>query len=574
MYKAEMTAAQKQQLAVVIMHEMAHQWFGDMVTMDWWNNLWLNEGFATWMGRKAVGEWKPEWHMQQDVALDNDAVLNYDAGKFTRAIRAEANTPGEINEMFDPITYNKGAAVLDMTENYEGEQVFRKGVHQYLEAHMWGNATARNFWDTQTKVSGKPIDMVMESFITEKGLPLLKFSAPQNGSTQVSQQRFYIDPNLRGSGKEKWTIPVCFKISATSRKPHCELLTMRQQKLSVPSEELFFTNANDKGYYRTEYAPADYQKIVSAIESELTPPERIGFVGNEWALMRSGRSTIGDFMNLASALRNDPNAGVIQDVSTSLTAVDGRIATPADRKRLAQWVREQYGPAYERVANANESSTAQELQLQTTLFGLLGEIGRDPEVISKARQLTEKYIANPASVPAALVHPALAIASAHGDKKLFDQLQHLSETAADPQVQTNAMFSLAAFHNPTLLRRAFDYAMSGKVRNQDSILFFVIALQDRDTRPVAWEYIQKNWDKVHKELTIMMNGFLVSATGSFCSEQKADEVQAFFTAHPLEASKQFLTRATNSIRACAALREAQQPKLTSWMSKQGSAPAE
>ncbi len=561
--------AAKKNVAIDVAHEMAHQWFGDMVTMQWWNNLWLNEGFATWMESKAVGEWKPDWHIQQDVALGTDGVLNYDAGKVTRAIRAQADTPAEINQMFDGITYQKGGAVLDMTENYEGKEIFRQGVHKYLEAHMYGNATAQDFWNAQTQTSGKPIDKIMNSFIAEPGVPLLKFSAPENNSTMTTQQRFYLSPDIPAIGTQTWTVPVCFKAGTEAdASPKCDLLTSAQQPLQVPSAKTFYANANAKGYYRTEYAPADYDRILSAIESQLTPPERIGFAGNEWALMRSGRSGVGDYMNLAAALRNDENAGVIENVINSIEAVDARIATPEERKELAAWVRREYGPAYERVKTVSPSDSVEKRELRATLFGLLGRIGHDPQIIAEAQQMTEKYLADPGSVEPSLVRSAVFISTENGDSRLFDRLQQISQTSNNPEVKTTALFSLATFHDPALLHRAFDYATSGKVRNQDSVFLFVIALRDRDTRPIAWDYIQKNWDKVHAQLTTMMGSYLVGATGSFCSADKAQEVKTFFTAHPVVAAEQAMTRATDSIHDCTVLRAAQQPKLATWLSSQ------
>ncbi len=560
----------KKLVAVDVAHEMAHQWFGDMVTMQWWNNLWLNEGFATWMESKAVEAWKPEWHLQQDVALATDGVLNYDAGKVTRAIRAKAETPAEINEMFDGITYQKGGAVLDMTENYEGKEVFRQGVHKYLSAHMYGNATAQDFWNAQTAVSGKPIDKVMDSFIAQPGVPLLKFSAPQNGSTATSQQRFYLSPEITAQQSQVWTVPVCFKSgSGSSATAKCALLSSAQQSLAVPSAEIFYANANDKGYYRTEYAPADYSKILSAVETGLTPAERIGFAGNEWALMRSGRGNVGDYMDLVSALRNDPNGGVIGELSGAIDAVDARIATPADRKLLAAWVRRQFRPAYDRVATITPTDSAEKRELRATLFGMLGEIGHDPQIIAEARQMTDKYLADPASVEPTLVRPAIFISTANGDSQLFDRLQQVSQTSNNPEAKTTALFALATFHNPELLRRALDYATSGKVRNQDSVFLFVVAMRDRDTRPIAWDYMQKNWDKVHAQLTTMMGGYLVGSAGSFCSAEKAQEVQTFFSTHPVTAAQKAMQRATDSIHDCTVLRAAQQPNLATWLSRQG-----
>ena len=558
----------KRNVAVDVAHEMAHQWFGDMVTMQWWNNLWLNEGFATWMESKAVAAWKPEWHLPQDDALSMDGILNYDAGKVTRAIRAKADTPGEINEMFNGITYQKGGAVLAMTENYEGEEVFRRGVHNYLEAHKYANATAQDFWNAQTQTSGKPIDKVMDSFIAEPGVPLLTFTAPQKGSTNVTQQRFYLSPDMKATEAQTWTVPVCFKNGdASNTTPRCELLSSAQQALSVPASEIFYANANDKGYYRTQYDPADYNKIVSVMETQLTPPERIGFSGNEWALMRSGRGSIADYMNLVSALRNDPNAGVIDEGASSLATIDARIATPADRKRLNAWVRQQFRPAYDRVKNVGLSDPVERRQLRAVLFGVLGG-AHDPQIVAEAKELTEKYIADPASVDPTLARPALAIATENGDSQLFDQLQQISTTSNNPEIQTTALFSLANFRDPALVRRALDYATSGKVRNQDSAFFFVIELRNRDTRPIAWDYIQKNWDKVHAQLTTAMGAYLVGATGAFCSDEKSQEVKAFFTAHPVMAAQRAVKRATDEIQACTALRTAQQPKLTEWLSQQ------
>lgn len=555
----------KKTVASVVAHEMAHQWFGDMVTMDWWNNLWLNEGFATWMENKPVNAWHPEWNIPQDEALSMDGILNYDAGKVTRAIRAKADTPSEINEMFDGITYAKGGAVLAMTENYEGKEVFRQGVHNYLEVHKFANATAEDFWTAQTKVSGNPIDKVMSSFVAEPGVPLLKFTAVQNGSTSVTQQRFYLSPEMQTASTQTWTVPVCFKTSTT---PKCELLASPQQKLAVPSAAIFYPNANDKGYYRTQYDAAGYSKILSGMETQLTPPERIGFAGNEWALMRSGRGSIGDYMDLASALRNDPNADVIEDVAFAIDTVDARIATPEDRKLLAAWVRRQFGPAYQNVKNVTASDSVEKRQLRATLFGVLGGIGRDPQIIAQAKELTENYIADPGSVEPSLVRPAISIATENGDSHLFDQLQQISKSSNNPDVKTTALFSLANFHNPELIKRALDYAASGQVRNQDSVFLFASEMRSRDTRPIAWDYIRGNWDKVHAQLTTMMGAYLVGATGSFCSQERSQEVQTFFTTHPVMAAQRTMKRTTDAIHDCEVLRAAQQPKLSEWLSQQ------
>ena len=557
----------KKRVAIVVAHEMAHQWFGDMVTMQWWDNLWLNEGFATWMESKPVAVWHPEWKQPQDDAIDLDSILNTDSGKVTRTIRATAETPSQINEMFDGITYQKGGAVLAMVENYLGPETFRHGVHNYLSAHLYANATAEDFWNAQTKTSGKPVDKVMNSFVGLPGVPVLNFSAPKNGATEVSQQRFFLSLTDKNAAPQSWTVPVCFKSQAKDATA-CELLSSATQRLTVPTSSLFFGNEGDKGYYRSIYAPADTKAIIASMETQLTPVERIGFAGNEWALMRSGHGNVGDYLNLAEALKDDQNSDVIASVGGSLNAVESHIATKKDRPQFSAWVRQQFRPAYERVHTLPANATPEQHQLRSILFGTLGFVGEDPQVIAEAQQLTQKYLKDPASVDPSLVGPAVMLAAEHGDSQLFDQLQHVAETSPNPSIQTTALFALPRFTDPVLLRRALDYATSGKVRNQDSVFFFVIAVRDRETRQNAWQYIQKNWDKVHAQITTMAGARLVSATETFCSEEKKREVQDFFVAHPVTAADRAMKRATDTIQDCVMLRNAQQPKLDAWLAQQ------
>ncbi len=181
---------------LAIVHEMAHQWFGDLVTMQWWDNIWLNEGFATWMENKCTAAMHPEWNIPQYVAADDQRTLNIDAQPTTRAIRASADTPDEIEQMFDPIAYGKAGAMLLMVENYLGEETFRKGVHAYLAAHEYGNATAEDFWNAQTEVSHKPVDKIMESLVAQPGEPILEFGAPAAGQVPVAQSRFFLSPGI------------------------------------------------------------------------------------------------------------------------------------------------------------------------------------------------------------------------------------------------------------------------------------------------------------------------------------------------------------------------------------------
>ncbi len=271
----------KKRVAMVVAHETAHQWFGDMVTMQWWDNLWLNEGFATWMETKPVAEWKPEWNFPQDDAQDLDQTLNLDAQKTTRTIRATANTPDEINEMFDEISYGKAGAVIGMVENYLGKEVFRQGVHNYLAAHLYGNATAEDFWNAQTANSHLPVDKIMSSFVTQPGVPLLTLSERQAGGVPVAQSRFFLSIGVDAGREQRWTVPVCLKTNAA---PICRVLTPEDRSVPIPMDAglpMLYVNAAAKGYYRTAYTPAQYNAIVAKAEDGSDAP------GEDWPARRS-----------------------------------------------------------------------------------------------------------------------------------------------------------------------------------------------------------------------------------------------------------------------------------------------
>jgi aminopeptidase N len=557
----------EKEVGLVVAHEMAHQWFGDMVTMEWWNNLWLNEGFATWMENKPVAAWHPEWNIPQDVASDLNNTLNLDAQRTTRTIRAKAETPDEINEMFDGITYGKAGAMLLMVENYEGEETFRKGVHNYLSAHMYGNATAEDFWNAQTEISHKPIDNIMGSFVGQPGEPILHFDDPQQGSVQASQQRFFLSPSVKAPAAQTWSVPVCFKSDGNASD--CEVFSTADGSLKIPDAPFFFANAAGKGYYRSSYSPNAYKNIVEHVENGLTAEERISLLGDQWAQVRADKVSVGDYLNLVAAVKDDSSFAVVRTALESVSTISSQIAsTPEEREAIAAWVRETFKPALNRLGAPTPEDSPEKKELRATLFNAVGGIGKDPDVIAEARKIGARYLEDQSSVDATLAQRALSIAAINGDAAFFDQLQKVAETSPNPELQESALHLLAVFKDPALEQRALEYAVSGKVRNQDSIGFLASTMRSADTREFAWQFIQQDWDKVKAQMTTSSGGRLVGGSGSFCSAEKRDEVVSFFTTHKVPASERALSRAKDQINDCIELRSSQESNLKEWIAAQ------
>src|SRR6202167_2743782 len=315
----------RENVASVIAHEMAHQWFGDLVTMKWWDAIWLNEGFATWMETKPVAKSKPEWNYALDEVSGTGQTLNVDSLENTRPIHQAAETPAQIQELFDGIAYGKAASVLRMLEAYLGEETFRAGVNAYLQQHQYANATADDFWDTQAKTSRKPVDQIMPTFEKQAGVPIINVHFECSvGSTAVTlrQHRYYYDrEKFEAPNDELWKVPLCMKSSADGATK-CELLTKREETFTLTGCSAWvLANAGATGYYRVGYQPDAVRALARDAETKLSPAERIALQTDIWASVTVGREPVGDYLAFAQGLGTDRERAVLEDVLGHLNYV-------------------------------------------------------------------------------------------------------------------------------------------------------------------------------------------------------------------------------------------------------------
>jgi aminopeptidase N/puromycin-sensitive aminopeptidase len=472
--------------------------------------------------------------------------------------------------MFDGIAYGKAGAVIGMVEHWIGPDVFRQGVHNYLAAHLYANATAEDFWNAQTATSHQPVDKVMSSFVEKPGVPLLTFADKQPAGEPVSQKRFFLDPPTGGDKRDEaqatntspgWVVPVCLKTSGAAK---CELVSSNTAAVQLPAgAPFFYANADDKGYFRTAYSPAQLKAISAAAETQLSVPERIGFLGDRWALTRAGQGSVGDFLDLALALKQDPNSAILDSTLGTINQIRSRIANDSadDRAKLDAVVRAQYGPVYNALGPKPATFEAQ--QIHTELYGALGEAG-DQAILAQAKQITDDLLSGK-KVDSDLVDVSVALAATTGDTDFYNRILTVGQRSTDPGFQIEALQILTRFRDPALVVRTLEYATSGQVRNQDSWILIAIELNQRETRGVAWPWVQAHWDKVSAQLTTASGAQLVSATGSFCSVEDRNQVASFFAAHKVEAAERSLAKALDAIDACVRLKQTQEPKLHAWL---------
>jgi puromycin-sensitive aminopeptidase len=564
--EATASAGVLKSVASVISHELAHQWFGDLVTMKWWDDIWLNEGFATWAANKPLAVWKPEWQLDVNAATETQTALGLDALQSTRAIRTAVNTPAEINEVFDPIAYEKTAGVLGMIEAFVGREPFRRGVSSYLNKYSLGNAAGEDFWTEMTRVTEQPVNRIMKSFVEQPGAPLLSVKTRcVAGATEVSiaQSRFVGAPDAKTPPPQHWTLPVCVKTG--SGAPTCSLVTEASQTVRAAGCGAAMVNADGHGYYFTEYEPAAVIAL-SRRDPPLTAPERISLLGDEWRIVRAGRHDIGTYLDLAAAFASDPTPAVASEIASRVAFIRTAIADPDQRPRFDAWVRKVFRPALDRIGIEPKPGDSDDVNsLRGTLLQLLSD---DPEVQQRARALALRYLDDPSSVPPTLASAVLQVAAAGGDAALYDRyVAKMKASMATPEEYYRFFNALAAFVDPALRKRTLAFAL-GDARSQDTPLLLG-QLLNADT-DLAWTFVKDNWPVLTAKVgTFQGVPYIVNSLGGGCSAASIAELKKFFADHPVPEAARALQQATERIAACVAVDQRQSTAFAKWLAQQG-----
>ena len=568
------------EVATVIAHEIAHQWFGDLVTMQWWDDIWLNEGFATWMENKAVAAWKPDWHLELDDAQGTTGSLSVDGLKNTRPIHQAAETPAQIQELFDGIAYGKAAAVLRTLEAYLGPEAFRAGVDQYLKQHSYGNATADDFWKTLAQVSKKPVDQIMPTFVKQPGAPMVTVQTQCAGGSStvtLAQKRYFYDRTLFQAGNDElWQVPVCLKQGGETGKSQskCVLLTKKQDNFALPGcGSWLMANAGAQGYYRTGYSSDAIRAIGQDIEKKLTPAERIVLLNDSWSSIRVGEQPIGDYLALAESLQSDRTRAVVEEVTEQLEYISDHFVTDSDREGYEQWVRRLLTPMAQELGWTPKPGESDETKtLRCRVMHTLGYAGRDLEVLAEARKLTEQALDNPAALDHTIAFTTFSLAAQNGDAVLYDKvMDHLQKKGASLEEYYLYFQTSARFSDPKLLQRTLEYALTPAVRSQDTLGLISVVMENPAGTKVAWDFVRGHWPEIEKVGGGFTSGEVVAATSVFCDAGMRDEAQEFFATHKVPTAERTLKQSVERMNYCVDLKSRQTPQLSSWLERRGAA---
>jgi puromycin-sensitive aminopeptidase len=529
--------AELERVADVVAHELAHMWFGDLVTMRWWNGIWLNEAFATFMELLAVDAWKPEWERWVSFGVSRAGALLVDGLRSTRSIEYPVRAPDEAAGMFDVLTYQKGAAVLRMLEQYLGADVFRAGISAYLRQHEYANAETTDLWDALEASSGAPTRQIMDSWIFQPGFPLVSLEMVEPGRLKLSQRRFrYLAEGEASS--ELWQVPVSLRTGGPNgSQVHKVLLGAAEQTVDLGSDPTWVVaNAGGDGFYRVRYSTDLLRKLTTNLQQELTAIERFSLVSDTWAGVVAGLAPLADFLELARLFTDETDRNVWSALIGALGSIN-RALEPARRPALRRSVRQLVRPALERLGwTPSEGESDLTGQLRAALFSALGTLGQDDDVIARARRLFSLYSEDRTGVDRNLVPAVVSVVAYNGGTAEYEDFVQRYRSAPTPQEEQRFLFGLASFQERDLVQRTAEMGITDQVRTQNAPYLVGSLMHNLVGGDLAWEFTKQHWDAMlarfpENSIVRMCEGVTALDT----PELEAD-VRAFFASHPVPAA--------------------------------------
>lgn len=548
-------AARKARVAETVAHELAHQWFGNLVTMEWWSHLWLNEGFATWVASLALDKLFPQWRVWELFLTGNTAgAFGLDALESSHPVEVPVATARKIDEIFDEISYSKGGSVIRMIWAFLGESTFREGLRQYLKTHAYGNASTNDLWKALADASGKPVEAIMASWTRQTGLPVL--SVHREGSELVLRQRRFLSSGPRDSDAERWIVPV----TAITSDGQSLNFMMDKPEMRVPltlaAGGWVKLNAEQTGFYRVHYADTHlFAALCDAVKSNaLSTMDRYGIVNDAFALARAAVVSTADVLRLMDSLQGEDSYIVAHTVVMSLEKMLHVFFNEPFTPQLQKFARRVLRPLLGRLGlTVSEGEDHQRTLLRSEVIGCLSDMD-DETLIQQCLRMFE----NVDTIAPDLRQAVFNTAAAHGGMDAFEKLVQMYNAATLSEQKVRILRAMGQVREPAAVQRALDFAKSDAVRSQDFVFVYSALGGSPSSGDAAWRFMRENWDFIHKRYG--KGGFLFSdlcqsSFDSFHDAGRIPEVEAFFREHPAPSAEKAIAQGIESVQLSHAWRQ-------------------
>ena len=551
---ATSTQAEQQRVVDVVTHELAHMWFGDLVTMRWWNGIWLNEAFATFMEVDATDDYRPDWKRWTGFALERATAFEVDSLAATRPVEFEVRSPEDADGMFDVLTYQKGGALLRMLQQYLGAERFRDGVRHYLSLHAYANTETGDLWDAIEQATGDPVRRLMDSWIWQPGFPIVTASA--QGSTLTLQQERFGYSNEAVGDRTVWLVPVHIReFSSAGEQRRTVLLTDRTSTVELAdASSAVLVNAGGHGYFRVAYDQHLRSRLTRSVLSQLETIDRYNLVADAWAAVVASRLTSTEFLELVREFEDEVDLAVWQAIDAGLRACD-RLVSDDNRPPFAAMVSALAGPA---LARLGWERSADEDQLTSQLRGLLVQMlalrGRDAATVDRCRSLFDSALEDSSEADPELLAASTTVMASVGDASLYDTFVERFRGASTPQEQIRFLYALADFDDEALIRRTVTFAFSDEVKTQNAPFLIGRAIANRVNGRVAWDLLRERWTEANTRFPGNTIVRMVDPVKLLDLPEHVASVQGFFAEHEIPQGAKTLAQILERQRVNSALR--------------------
>ncbi len=520
-------------------HEMAHQWFGDLVTTSWWDDIWLNEAFASWMANKIVDQWKPEWKAPVSMVQESREVMGLDSLASTRRIRQPIEGKSDIANVVDGITYRKGPAVIGMFEKWIGETPFQNGVRLYMRLYADKNATTGDFLDAISKAAGRDVTPAFNTFLDQAGVPLVTAELRcDNGAPRLAlTQRRFLEIGSHGDTRQNWMIPVCAKYFAGgSVQRECAVFSdpSSEMKLAHAANCPAWVLANDgeNGYYRVLYRGDLLDRLLADHGSRLSLAERVGLLADVSGLVDSGDLPPAQALSLVEQFSQDPDWRIVSQTISIAGMLRSPTAPDALRHNAARFLRKVYGErAHQLGWNPKPGDSDETWSLRRELVSLVAGAGEDEELTEEARSLAVRWLDDYSAVDADVAGAVLNIAAIHGDQALFDRIHAAAHRTDDRRERQMLIGAMAAFEDPGIVKQRMGILLTDEFDLREVFWAFLFS-SSPETRRLPFEFVQRNLDPLLKKLPREVGGDFAASLpevgGRFCSASDRADLEAFF----------------------------------------------
>lgn len=560
-------------LADVVSHENAHMWFGDLVTMSWWNGLWLNEAFATFLEVVAVDAWRPQWQRWDQFALARAGAMSPDGLFASRPIEFPVQAVKDLGSMFDAITYQKGAAVLRMLEQFLGPDLFRDGIRRYLRTHAYDNADTHDLWKALGAVSRQPVAEIMQRWVFAPGYPLLSVSLTADRQLSIRQQRFtYLKQPTTPSDKTRpaaarWRVPLQYAVQTThGTTVRSVLLEQAEIRLPLPAgADTILVNPGGHGYYRVHYAPELRKRLLARFPDRLPPIDRFNLVNDAWATCVAGILPLPEYLELTATFARDRGLQVWSILLSSFERLEAMVP-PEELPSFAAWIRARLGPALTDLgwtAQAGESDLTRELRGE--LVGAMGTLGDDAATQAEAKTRYTTSLRDRQSVDPNLLPALVDIAAWTGGESDYQDFFSRFRAAATPQEERRYMFGLAGFRSPALVARTLQSTINGDIRTQDGASVISALLTTRHGHEQAWEFVKEHWATLEQRFP--PNGLrrMFGHLASRGSRARERDVHRFIKRHHIDLGGKTLAQHLEHLRIAVVFQERHAAELSIYL---------